>query len=143
MSVTSIEAVSYLFDVLKTTVILSDPKKINGSLYEFHRPLNSVVEDVVIGSLDMGREAVQKGILNVNVFVPNKPITIGVVTDYSQPNKTRLKELAVLTDIALGKGEEIWNSDGTVCFKIQQDNSFPDENNQHYLNFRVEFYSIN
>lgn len=139
MSKTSLEVVNILYQRVKNGILFSDAKKPNGGLYKFQRPANSVKEDVIINSLPIDRSAVQQGVLNVNTFVPN--LVIG--SDNSQPNTARLTELAVLFNQALGEGNEVSDIVGDYIFNIQQDNIFSDTNNQHYINFRIEFYSPN
>lgn len=143
MSITALGAIGVLYDTLKNGVLFTDVKKANGNLYRLQRPLNSKKEDVVIDTLGLGQEAVQKGILIVNTYVLNLENTINGLTDYSQPDWERLQEIAAVAKQALGNGKEIYGTDGETCFKLQQDQPFADDNNQHYNNFRVEFYSIN
>jgi hypothetical protein len=127
---------------ITNSVLMKDVKKPNGKLCKYQRPLNSVLEDVVINSLGLNREDVQEGVLNVNIYVPNL-ILLSNAADKSQPDTARLTYLLNLANIALGEGEEIWEASGNYCFELQQDNLFQDENNQHYLNLRVEFNSSN
>jgi hypothetical protein len=142
MSYTSIEVVNVLFQTITNSVLFSDVKKPNGKLCKFERPLNSVLEDVVINALGLDRDDLQEGVLNVNVYVPNIKFE-DRPTDKSQPDTGRILYLSKLTNLALGSGEEIWDASGKWCFCIQQDNPFPDTNNQHYINFRIEFYLTN
>lgn len=142
MSFTSITALNMLYQHISHSVLMTDVKKPNGKLCKYQRPLNSILEDVVINSLGLNREDVQEGVLNVNIFVPNLNLPSNAA-DKSQPDTARLTYLLNLANTALGEGEEIWESTGNYCFRLQQDNLFQDENNQHYLNLRVEFYSLN
>jgi hypothetical protein len=121
---------------------MTDAKKPNGKLCKYERPQNSVLEDVVVNSLTLGRDDVQEGVLNVNIYVPNLEL-VSNPSDRSQPNTARLLYLSTLGNTALGEGEEIWDETGNYTFNIQQDNVMQDENNQHYVSFRVEFYSQN
>ncbi|MEN0095896.1 MAG: hypothetical protein AAGB30_10975 [Pedobacter sp.] len=143
MSMTSYGAINALFDHLKTSVVFTSPVKVRGKLYRMQRPLNSLAEDVVINSLALSYDPVQKGYLNVNFYVQNPRLKIGNIHDSSQPDSARIDEISGLGKAALGDGEEIWSDDGTFCFRIEQDTVIADTNNQHYLNFRVEFYSLN
>ena len=147
MSNTSITALNMLYQHISRSVLVTDAKKPNGKLCKYQRPLNSLLEDVVINSLGLNREDVQEGVLNVNIYVPN--IDYSKIPDHpqkadkTQPDTARLTYLLNLANIALGEGEEIWEATGNYCFELQQDNLFEDENNQHYLNLRVEFNSTN
>jgi hypothetical protein len=141
MSFTSLSALNMLYQHISHSVLMNDVKKPNGKLCKLERPLNSVLEDVVINGLGLNREDVQEGLLNVNVFVPNL-ILPSNPNDKSQPDTARLTYLLDLANTALGEGDEIWEATGQYCFNLQQENIFQDENNQHYINLRVEFYSI-
>jgi hypothetical protein len=146
MSLTSIEVVNVLYQHIKNSVLFSDAKKPNGELKKYQRPANSQKEDVVINGLPNNREVVQEGVLNINIFVKNlDPTQIPSLNgDTSQPDTGRLLYLSKLANQALGSGNEVWNTDGSWCFKLQQDYTEPDEGtNQHYINIRIEFYSIN
>jgi hypothetical protein len=142
MSYTSITALNMLYQHIGNSILMTDAKRPNGKLCKYQRPMNSVLEDVVINSLGLNREDVQEGVLNVNIFVPNLVIPSNAA-DKSQPDTARLTYLLNLASIALGEGNEIWEATGNYCFNLQQDKLFQDENNQHYLNLRVEFYSLN
>lgn len=142
MGYTSIDAVNVLFQTIKNSVLFSDINKPNGKLCKLERPLDSELEDVVINIITLGRDDVQEGVLNVNVFVPNLKFD-DRKKDKAQPDTARLNYLLKLAITALGEGDEIWEPTGQYCFKLQQETVFPDENNQHYINIRVEFYSIN
>ncbi|WP_256013110.1 hypothetical protein [Desertivirga xinjiangensis] len=137
---TSLDALQILYITTKNALFYNTSKP-NGDIYKQQRPLNSRKEDVVVNGLPLNRDDIQRGVLNVNIYVPNLRLTVNKVTDNSQPNLIRLKELA---DIFNGYFlNEVWDEHGDYCFKIQQDNIFEDEYNQHYVNFRVEFYSAN
>jgi hypothetical protein len=142
MSFTSLSALNMLYQHISHSVLMTDVKKPNGKLCKLERPLNSGLEDVVINSLGLNREDVQEGILNVNVFVPNLVLPSNP-NDKAQPDMARLLYLSNLANNALGSGSEVWEATGNYCFNMQQENVFQDENNQHYLNLRVEFYSLN
>ncbi|WP_133575172.1 hypothetical protein [Pedobacter metabolipauper] len=134
-----------LYQHITHSELFSDVKKPNGKLCKIQRPANSDREDVVINGLGLDREEVQEGVFNVNVYVPNLKYPFGHPSfgDKSQPDTGRILYLNNLTNTALGTGEEIWNEAGTCCFNVQQDNVFEDSNNQHYINFRIEFYITN
>ncbi len=140
MSKTSLGVVNILVSYIKNKAdFWNDAKKPNGGLYKFQRPNNSVSEDIVVNSLPLNREAVQEGILNVNLYVPNL-VFADRPDDKSQPDTARLTYLANLFNTHFG---EFDGDNGNYTFIIQQDNIFQDENNQHYINFRIEFSSVN
>lgn len=140
MGFTSIEVVNMLYRYIASSVLMTDTNKPNGQLKKYERPLNSVLEDVVVNGLPVVKDDVDEAILNVNIFVPNLKLPNNDA-DRSQPDTARLLVLSKLGNIAFNDGKEIWDDAGEYCFKYQQDTVMPDENNQHYINFRIEFYS--
>src|SRR5690606_5112672 len=129
---------------LRSSELMTDPKKPNGTLSKFRRPENSAKEDVVINAIGgLTRNEVQKGILVVNIFVPNlNPDQFPHLNgDRSQPDTARLLYLSKLFQGSIN--ETVWEENGDYAFEIQQDDIDEDTNNQHYAWFRIEFYSIN
>lgn len=142
MKYTTIEVINVLNQTLLHSVLMTDPKKPNGKLCKFERLDNSILEDTVINAIGLDKDDVQEGVLNVNQYVhnlvyPNDPAL------KSQPDTARILYLSKLLNTVLGDGEEVWDESGKWCFILQQDTVMPDTNNQHYINFRVEFYLIN
>ena len=142
MAYTTIEVVNILNSYILNSVLMNDPKKPNGKLCKYQRPLNSKLEDVVINGLPINRDIVQTAILNVNIYVLNLEFG-GTSTDKSQPDNARIMALSKLANEALGEGNEVWDESGSYCFNIQQDSVLEDVDNQHYINIRVEFYASN
>ena len=140
MSKTSSEALEIVFQHLLKSALFTDPKRPKGNLYKRQRPAGSKVEDVVINTLILNRLVIQEGVLNVNLYVPNLVLNTATGVDTTQPNNSRLLELSILANAAL---EEIWATDGSYTFQVQQDHTFEDTNNQHYQNFRIEFTAVN
>jgi hypothetical protein len=140
MAKTSLDVENILYSEVKNSLLITGPKKITGGLYKSKRPINSTKEDVVINSLPLNRKQLQEGLLNMNVYVPNLEVTQGGVIDKSLPDTARLTELAAIASLVVG---DINAADGDYSFILQQDNVFEDTNNQHYINLRIEFTSIN
>jgi hypothetical protein len=143
MGFTSIEVVNMLKDLVAHSVLMNALDKPKGKLCKYKRPLNSAQEDVVINGLPLVKDDVDEAVLNVNIYVPN--LKLPDENDKSQPDNARLLVLSKLgnrafTDNADEDGE-IWADAGEYCFKYQQDTVMEDDNNQHYVNFRIEFYS--
>lgn len=145
--ITGIEAINMLYSYLKDSEIYTDAKKPNGRLCKLKRPENSLSEDLVINSLGLTREPIQKGVLILNVYVPNldpnKVPDIG--TDRSQPDTGRILYLSKLVQSVFtndGTEEnELW-VDNDTCFEITSDDEFEDDNYQHYVSFRIDFHTI-
>lgn len=112
---------------------------ITGSVCKGKRPMNSTKEDVVIKSLPVNNLPLQNAIVNVNVYVPNKAQSINGVQDDSQPDTKRLKQLAELAVPLLCNQ---WQDD--LSYDVQQQVMYDDaETKSHFINIRVEFFSIN
>jgi hypothetical protein len=141
MSKTALDAATILYRHLAASVLFSDAAKPSGELWLYQRPQGSRTEDVVINSLGMSRDGIQQGVLNVNAYVPNLERTQpGGEKDRTLPNTRRLTELSNLLNQAL---RETWAPDGGYVFQVQQDQVFPDTNQQHFVNFRIEFRAVN
>lgn len=144
MSKTTAEVINILFNHVRSSALLTDSKKPTGQLSKLRRPEGSRKEDVVIGAVGgLTKEPVQRGILVVNIFVPNLDPTLypHLNGDPSQPDTSRLLYLSKLFQNVID--ETVWEENGDYAFEIQQDDIDEDTNNQHYAWFRIEFYSIN
>jgi len=135
MMKTGFDTDNVLYDVLKISSLKS---AIAGNVYKRLRPVNSVLEDVVINSLPITNQQLQTCISNVNIFVPDKQITVnGVVTKV--PNEERLEELTVMAVQILADGIK-----GDFTWDIQQQAFIQDdESDSHYSNIRIEFFVSN
>lgn len=136
---TSSEAVTILHNYIKDSILFTDAGKPNGTLYRFQRPENSVTEDVVVDILGLNRDDIQEGILKVNIFVPNRE-TLNPLTnerDFTLPNTARLEYLNRLAEDSL---QNVWDPTGKFTFTAIGDIILPDENNQHFIHYRVQFF---
>lgn len=140
MAITAAQAVNYLVAALKASPLVLGESAVTGKVYPFQRPLDSAKEDVVVNSLPMGKGPVQQGVLNVNVYVPNLTYYGATTTDTTRPDMERLTALSV---IGGGVLEDYWYEGGQTNFELLQDTVMQDENNQHYINFRVIFRNLN
>lgn len=144
MSKTKVEVVNILYNYLRSSLLISDPKKPTGGLSKLRRSENSRKEDVVVNVIGgLTREPVQKGLLIINIFVPNLDPNVypHLNGDRTQPDTARLLHLSKLFQSSM-EGT-VWEEQGDYAFEIQQDGIDEDTNNQHYAWFRIEFYSIN
>lgn len=144
MSKTTLEVINILHSYLKSSALMTDVKKPNGSLAKIKRPQDSKKEDVIIDTIGgLTRNPVQKGILIVNIFVPNLDPNLipDLNNDHTQPDTARLLYLSKLFQSSIE--DVVWDDFGDYAFTIQQDDIDEDTNNQHYAWFRIEFYSIN
>ncbi|GEM_PF-1996492 len=144
--ITTLEAIDYLYSLVKASTLFSDANKPNGKLCKGDRPENSILEDVVLDSIGgLNRTPVQRGVLLLNVYVNNLDPSIvpNIGTGKNHRDSGRLKYLSQLVqNIFEGDDGEVW-IDQDTCFEVTNDDVFEDSgNNQHYLSFRISFYTI-
>ncbi len=133
---TTLDLVDLVYEVLKTSSLKSS---ITGKVYEYQRPVNSNVEDVVINSLPITNDQLQEAIVNVNVFVPNLEVEETGDISRQVPNITRLKTLAGLAVQNLTDGIS-----GDYTWDVQQQTLMEDdESKQHFINIRIQFFVSN
>jgi hypothetical protein len=133
---TSLDRIDVVWQLLNGSSLKSN---INGVVCKTRRPAGSTNEDVVINSLFVDNEQLQSGIINVNLYIPNKAQKFGEIQDNSQPNFARLKELVT---IAVELLDDVY-VDGFFINVQQQFGPLEDENNQHFINIRVQIRTEN
>ncbi len=132
MGANSIEAEVIVFNILKQ--IMKDANKPSGGIYFGLRPINSTKEDLVINTLALDRKpGMQKGVIVVNVHVPNLSASINGFNHNSLPNRTRINYLSKLVEKAI----ENDYSDYGNC-QVQQDNMEYEEKSS-YNSIRINF----
>lgn len=109
----------------------------NGGIYtgDGGRPSDSVAEDVVINTIDLGQESLpQTGTSNINIYVADKAIRIGGKDDIAA-DRVRIDNLAkqVLSIIrsSVIVGMKGYPTNYTVIREISS--------KQHYANIRIEW----
>lgn len=138
MKKTNSDANYALRQTLKESVLFTDPRKPNGIL-STDRLDNSVLEDVIVNGLPLNFKQIQEGVLNVNIFVPNKVLEFEKTVDRSQRDSERIAELESLMVELFDDG--IWGYD--YNFALQQSVVYEDTKDTHYINFRVEYVAVN
>lgn len=132
----SSDAIDLVYKTLQGTALESS---ISGELWKGKRPQNSSLEDVVINALPVNNTKIQRGLVNVNIHVPNLELD-GNPKDTSLPNTARLKELSA---IAIGLLKENWGTSGDTLLEVETERVFPDSGGlNHYSNIRVLYYSL-
>lgn len=111
---------------------------ISGGIYRDRRPTGSTKEDIVVNSLPLSSGFHQKGVFNVNLYVPNVKVNFEGVQQY-HPNHFRLRELARPLSDAL---EEYHGGDFNLWTEYMQEYE-EDTEKATYLNFRVKFNLFN
>ena len=133
--ITTLDITSILFNL-----IYIDEVKIavSGDIYKDVRPTyskeSSPKEDVVVGTLPVSIDTIQKATCNVNIHVPDVVPGIGAIQQY-QPNFLRLK---TLTAIILPLVEGVYADDYSFCL-VNQSILKEENTNEHYVNLRLEF----
>jgi len=134
---TPIELDGILYGLLKNAKILN-PSLLdnNGGIYTGDgRPSDSIAEDVVVNTIDLGQESLpQTGTSNINIYVQDKPMKIGGKADIVA-DRTRIDSLAkqVLSIIrsSVIVGMKSYPTNYTVIREISS--------KQHYANIRIEW----
>jgi hypothetical protein len=106
---------------------------LTGAIYEMNRPLNSLKEDIVVGTLAMNSEQVQEGVFNVNIHVPNLPLT----NDSTQPNITRFR---VILDKCMEFLKDVYGFD--YSFDVSTPGIPYRDGTNWFVNIRVEWISL-
>ena len=133
---TTLDIIDLNYAVLNVPAVTA---QLTGGVYKNTRPVSSDKTDVVIGCLPVSNDQLQRAVANVNIHVPNLVINQGNYTDYTQPDFAALRSLAALVTGVLNDV-----STPTHWFAVQQQNHFSEpERKEHYVNIRVNFYSIN
>lgn len=146
--ITTLEVLDILYFLLKDSVLFSDSKRPTGALLKGDRPEGSQFEDVVLDAIGgISKAPVQKAVLLVNVYVKNLDPTIipGIGKGRNIRDSARLKYLAHLVQQVFGgdgsEESDLWVND--TCFEVSSDEVFEDEgNDQHYVSFRINCYTI-
>ena len=136
MRKTAPQVVTELYKILKTSVVNTS---VTSNIFKYERTLNFKGECIVINTLPLTTEQLQKGVANVNYFVPNIKNTTVNPVDETQPNSARLEAGAKIIDELL---KEYWGDN--YVFEITQ--SIPtanDVNKEWYINFRINYRNIN
>lgn len=129
------DQVNIVFDHLKTTDLRA---AITGVMTKNTRVTNSTKEDIVINPLATMNTQLQKGIVNVNIHVPNLTTNLsGGGMDQSTPNHNRINQL---TNLAIPHLKDQWGPDWD--FDIEQIILIK-EDKSSFNNIRIVFQSLN
>ncbi len=130
---TTFETDTLLFSLLRESPVSA---AINGGIYVGDdRPDDSTKEDIVVNSIDLNQDYLpQTGTSNVNIFVPDKVVTIGGKQQL-KANRTRLKELSNMTIETLRNA----NITGLKIILASQTILAEPSVNQHFVNIRINW----
>jgi len=105
---------------------------LTGKIYQFKRPLNSKLVDIVIGIQGIDNEQFQQGTVNVNVHVPN------LISDSTMPDLETLDRLSTLLMPLLDT--QYRNDFYTIVASPSV--IYQDTDGSHFANIKVDYYSI-
>lgn len=130
---TTFETDTLLFSLLRESPVSA---AINGGIYVGDdRPDDSVKEDIVVNSIDLTQDYLpQIGTSNVNIFVPDKVVTIGGKQQL-KANRTRLKDLSNMAIETLRNA----NITGLKLILVNQTILAEPSVNQHFTNIRINW----
>lgn len=131
----SIDAVDLVFTDLDSSPVKA---AISGKILKYNRTTDSNLEDIIINSLPVTNQKIQRGLINVNIHVPNLVLKIDGKEDRSTPNVPRLRTLSRLV---LDLFQERWGASKDYLLEVERENIFPDGSN-HFSNIRISFYSL-
>lgn len=119
-------------DLIVRRLLDTVKNQITGNIYRNRRPSGSRKEDIVVNSLPMTADFHQRGVFNVNVYVPFLSVTIDGVTQ-AQPDNLRLKILAAMVSNAL---HEYYGND--YNFYVENISEFEEQSEKaDFINIRV------
>jgi hypothetical protein len=130
---TTFDTDTFLFSLLRESPVSA---AITGGIYVGDdRPDDSTKEDIVVNSIDLNQDYMpQVGTSNVNIFVPDKVVTIGGKQQL-KANRTRLKELSNMTIETLRNA----NITGLKIILESQTILAEPSVNQHFVNIRINW----
>ncbi len=112
---------------------------ITGKIRKGERPANSDKEDITVKSLTAPNEKLAISVVNVNIYAPDLTIYENGV----QEKVADHARLETLTDTAISV-LTIESTVGDNYYDVQQQVMIEDEvSKSHFVNIRINFYSIN
>ncbi len=112
---------------------------ISGDIYRDRRPAGSILEDIVVNTLPLTAYGYhQKGVLNVNVYVPFKTVNINGLIQH-MPDNVRMKELA---EIVLRQLNDQFGKN--YNFYVEHIQDFEEQSEKaSYINYRIKINLFN
>lgn len=129
---TSLDQDSIIYNVLSNSALKNE---ISGKIYNNSQIEDYSKENVVIKSIVIAGDDIQRGVTNVNVHVPDL-----IFDNITQPNGSRIQEILQITTTAL---EEHYQEDYNFVITEQFGLIREDGLKSHYFNLRVKFNFFN
>lgn len=133
-------------------LLAADPELkslMSGNIYKLNRPNNSAKRDIVINAITNDNNDVQQGVYNINAFAKNLVIKVAGSDDNSQPDFEYFDNIGnVIKDtfttfIPPNTRKKYTYIQNVGRFELAKETVLPDADNQHYYNFRINYYSPN
>lgn len=129
--------IQMVVDVAKLLQVPQVTGLISGKVWQHQRPANSNREDIVVNSLALTNQQLQKGVVNVNIHVPNASVVVDSVTDNTLPDLAKMHaiEQAVIP-LLEARWEDSFHTDIDEPGQPFQDGT------NWYLNIRVNYHAV-
>lgn len=144
---TSTAVINELYKLLAANADLRSAS--NGNIYRLNRPNNSAKQDFVINAITNDNNDVQQGVYNINAFAKNIVWRLDGSDDSSQPDFNYFDEIGNIIKDAF----TTFRAPNTILkyiyipnvgrFELAKETVLPDADNQHYYNFRINYYAPN
>ncbi|KAA6441469.1 hypothetical protein FEM33_01670 [Dyadobacter flavalbus] len=126
---TTAEAETIVYQFIKASAL---DEAVTGGVFKWKRPNDSKLEDIVINSLPVTVNSIQRMTVNVNIYVADVPYP-GL--NFTTQDSGRIEELA---GIAMNLFEEVQGQ--YYDFRVETQSIFEEPDiDQHYINFRLQF----
>lgn len=137
--ISTLDIIQIVYDKLVASdLVIGTTNDISGQVYKITRPMDSVLEDIVVNCLPVTGDLIQLATVNVNIYVPDLHATVAGVRQYL-PNLARMDTLAAMAITALDN----INTPGYYFYIASQVVYQEQAIHQHFINLRIEFKNIN
>jgi len=134
---TTLDVLTILYQLLSGSSLASE---ITGKIRKGERPAASTKEDIVVNSLPIGNDSLQRCVGNVNIYVPSLIIEEGGIQT-EKPDYARLDEL---TDMAVTLLKNVRQKRDYYLEWQQVSQPIKDaESKSYFINIRIDFYAFN
>jgi hypothetical protein len=134
---TTLDVLTILYQLLLASSL---PSQITGKVRKGERPAASELEDIVVNTLPIQNDNLQRTVANVNVYVPSLQMEEnGIQTQ--KPDYARLDELV---DLLLPILKDVREKRDYYLDWQQVSQPIKDESsNSYFINIRIDFYAFN
>jgi hypothetical protein len=134
---TTLDVLTILYQLLLQSSL---PSEITGKVRKGERPVGSTKEDIVVNTLPIANDNLQRTVANVNVYVP----CIEVSENDIQTQKPDYARLDELVDMLLPILKDVREKRDYYLDWQQVSQPIKDEHsNSYFINIRIDFYAFN